>query len=157
MPNSFSNDPKHTGSYLRATEDISRVVKDLPLGATDLRIQFLLYYSFCEKLAASMIGVTAIPPITIDKAYKSSARLISGESVYEACGKLGLKFSRIDMNTVFDIGNEAQKTARYLRNAFMHRPGPTHLNAIRDQAPTLVPLMTSFLDGINALGRHLSK
>jgi hypothetical protein len=132
-------------------------MQQLPLDSTDQRIQFLLYYAFCEKLAAGMIGATIDPMYEVESAYKNSGKLIGKTSVEKACAKIEFVYPIEDIGLIFDKGNDEYRTARHLRNQFIHKPGPTHLLNIQENSPLLLPKMRHFLEGIGKLSQYAQK
>jgi hypothetical protein len=149
---SHSNDPKQKGSFIRAARDILRVVKALPISETDPRIRFIILYGMCEKLAGAMDGT--VRDLTVAEVYNSKYRVTVGH-VSEACRAIEFEFDPPDIERIFDANNP--RSARRLRNDFLHRPGPAHLKAIASSAPKLLPAMNKFLGGVDVLSRFVQK
>lgn len=149
---SHCRDPKQKGSFIRAARDIQRVVNSLPISETDPRIRFIILYGMCEKLAGAMDGT--IRDLTVEEVYNSKYR-VTVERVSNACRAIEFDFGQRDIERLFDAKNP--RSARRLRNDFLHRPGPTHLKAIANSAATLLPAMSKFLDGVHVLSRFILK
>jgi len=135
-------DPDEMCSYYRVIDDLEKVIAQLNIDGSEPLAQFLVYFACAEKLAASIDGLarSIVPAQVFRRGYRLDETLIVA-----GCLKVGFTVASADVDHLF---GKSLPSAKRLRDQFMHRPGPSHLQQIRSESPTLIPTMKTFLKGI---------
>ena len=147
----FEANPKSKGSYRRASDDVSRALNTLNIDTLSDVDAFLYCYFACEKLAKIAVAVCAGKEGARDF-FNRVRRTPNSEKIYSCLCQLGFEFAEGKTDEIF---GENPRSARTLRNQFVHKLGPTHAQLLVQEAPHLVPTMSQFVDCRGAIANFL--
>jgi len=109
----------------------------------------------CQGLVGEFIGLYIQSEVfakKIQRYYWSDTNKSGKDNLYTRSLKAAMKhfnleFSERDIKVMFTggPGNKGMKSARQLRNGYLHSLSPNDANEIRAKASTLIPLLANFL------------
>ncbi|WP_141935130.1 hypothetical protein [Bradyrhizobium sp. UNPA324] len=146
------------GTYLRRINDIDLALEKYGARELPLAAKFVAYYWACEKLGRAIIGIadespatTHMPEDKLGKSIKDHLHVSSGLL------KLNIQFDAQRLKLLFERqANAAQPTsAKRIRDRLFHDFGPTQVDRVLQNAPTLLPIMLDFLSLRTQVIRHL--
>ncbi|WOH60394.1 MULTISPECIES: hypothetical protein [Bradyrhizobium] len=154
----FHNGRKVKGTYFRRINDIDVALDKYGAHHLPPAAKFVAYYWACEKLCRAIIGIADEIPAAEQMPEDKLAKPIKSHfHVQSRLLKLNMPFDIEWLKLLFERQQNAVQptSAKRIRDRLFHDFGPTQVDHVLQNEPTLLPIMLEFLNLRTQIIHHL--